>query len=211
VSTKPKLTIVVMGLDADGKPHAGAYPADMADTAAKDAAAWKLRVCKAETDAAQALAERLPTGKMFPSAKMELPVIRRDTYDMLLKTVKCDLPPLPAQPAQAAQAAQPGAKGGDGKADAKGPAKPNGSDPKAAAKPTPPNPKAAEKAINPWDLLVVGSTVLATVDASEGYFPAQITAISSDGKRLTCKWKDYPKLPTFNVRRLAVGLLAVVK
>jgi len=86
-------TIIVMGLDKDGKPRAASYLSDTVETAEKDAAAWRLSVGKAETDAARALAKDLPSGELFPSAKMELPTIKRETFNVLLKAVKWESDP----------------------------------------------------------------------------------------------------------------------
>ena len=70
--------------------------------------------------------------------------------------------------------------------------------------------KKPEKSANPWDAIAVGSTVLAQVDKAEGYFPAIVQKISGDGKTLTLRWKGFD-MPAFTMRRLAVGLIAVVK
>jgi len=95
MTTKNNRTIIVFGLDKDGKPRAGSYPSDMAETAEKEAEVWKLKVGKAETDAALAIAKDLPSGEMFPSSKMELPIITRETHDLLLKKIKGKaLPPV---------------------------------------------------------------------------------------------------------------------
>lgn len=64
---------------------------------------------------------------------------------------------------------------------------------------------------NPWDLIAVQSLVLWQADKEEGYFLCFVTAVSQDGQQLTLKWKDYPKLPEFKVRRSAVGLLRQAK
>lgn len=92
MSTKQNnsLSVVVMGLDADGKPHAAVFPASLVDMAAKAASDWKLRLGRAETDAALLVAKDLPHGRMFPSNKMGPPSVRRETYDLLLKVVKTE-------------------------------------------------------------------------------------------------------------------------
>jgi hypothetical protein len=166
---KTDLTIVVMGMDKDGTPRAAAYPTDMADTAAKAASDWKLRVGKADTDAGLALTKNLPHGGLFPSHKKEPPVIKRETYDLLLKVVRCDEASAPAETASDA------------------------------------------KYISPWEMIEKGSTVLATEDPTEGYFYCTVIATSKDRKTLTLKWRDYSELPSFQVRRNAVGIIGVVK
>jgi hypothetical protein len=79
----------------------------------------------------------------------------------------------------------------------------------AAAMPAKPGPT-SDTSNNPWNSIEVGGTVLAQVDKEEGYFPAIVEKISDDGKTLTLRWKAY-RLPSFTMRRLAVGLIAVVK
>jgi hypothetical protein len=163
-------TIIVMGLGQDGKPRAASYRGEMAAVAQKDAAVWNLAVGKAETEAALALAKDLPSGELFPSAKMELPTIKRETFDLLLKAVRWS--------------GDPNAK----------------------------QPKSPEQANSLWNVAItVGSTVLAFDRESGGYFPANVEKISADGKSLTCSWDGHPKIPHFTARRLAVGLLPMVK
>lgn len=74
-------------------------------------------------------------------------------------------------------------------------------------------PKEGEKGQNPWDALAKGSKCLAksTEPGEDGYYLAVVEEISADGKTLTLKWVGYPKLDTFKVRKLAVGLLAKIQ
>lgn len=58
-----------------------------------------------------------------------------------------------------------------------------------------------------WQAIQPGQTVLWASDPAEGYFHAVVAGISKDGQQLTLRWRDYPKLPEFRARRLAVGLL----
>lgn len=73
--------------------------------------------------------------------------------------------------------------------------------------------KQVERAASPWDAIAVGSKVLAksTEPGEDGYYLSTVEEISADKKTLTLKWVGYPKLPPFKVRRLAVGIIAVVK
>lgn len=162
------LSIVVMGMDKDGKPRAVAYPTEMAEVAVRAASDWKLRVGKAENDAGLALAKNLPQGNLFPSDKMEPPAIKRETYNLLLKTIKLD-----------------------------------------SETSSPPETKSGGKYVDPWSLIVKGTTVLATENAAEGYFYCTVVSVAAD--RLTLRWTGYPKLPSFQVKRNEVGLIGVVK
>jgi hypothetical protein len=58
-----------------------------------------------------------------------------------------------------------------------------------------------------WQAIHPSQTVLWASDPAEGYFPAVVISVSKDGQQLTLRWRDYPKLPEFRARRLAVGLL----
>lgn len=87
---KPPLPIVVMGLDSDGRSRAAAYTAEEAEVAAKAAQDWKLRLGKAESEAALMLTAKIPAGTLYPSAKMGPPAVKRETYNLLMKTVVCE-------------------------------------------------------------------------------------------------------------------------
>ena len=68
-----------------------------------------------------------------------------------------------------------------------------------------------DKYINPWSAIVVGTKVLHQEDGDEGYYFCTVTGVSADLKILTLKWRDCPKLPTFKVKRIEVGLIQVEK
>ena len=89
MSTKQNatLTMVVSGLDKEGKPRAAAYPADMTETATKAAADWELMLGKVESEEALKLAKDLPHGSLFPSHKVQPPIIKRESYNALLKAI----------------------------------------------------------------------------------------------------------------------------
>jgi hypothetical protein len=86
------LTIIVAGLDKSGAPRAAAYPAEMTETAAQAAADWSLKIGRAESAEALDLAKSLPHGSLFPSQKFEPPTIKRETYNLLIKTIKLNEP-----------------------------------------------------------------------------------------------------------------------
>ncbi len=64
---------------------------------------------------------------------------------------------------------------------------------------------------DPWDMIEVGGTVLCEEAPGEGFYLSKVVGMSSDRKLLTCAWLGYPKLPQFKVKRIAVGLVAIVK
>ena len=178
MSTKEKRnpTIVVMGLDKDGRPRAAAYPIEMLEVATKAAETWKLRLGQAQNEGALALAQELPHGEKHDHKKVNAPTIKRETYDLLLKAINCE-------------------------------------EKIAAAPKTTDTPTAQDKFANPWDAIEIGGTVLWQADPAEGYFPCTVVGVSKDPARrmLTLRWVGWPKLPSFQAKRIAVGLLAVIK
>jgi len=182
LNTKPNenLTIIVMGLDKYGRPRAAVYPSDKLAMATTASTKWKLPLGRAESDAALAVAKDLPNGANFPSEKLDAPTVKRETYNLLLKTITCEGVP------------NDKAVGGG-----------------TAEKSKTVDTRSTSTTLSPWDMIQVGSVVLACVDRDEGYFACRVEKIS--GPTLTLRWKDFPKLPPFNHRRLAVGLLATGK
>ena len=64
---------------------------------------------------------------------------------------------------------------------------------------------------DPWDMVEIGGSVLCEEEPGEGYYLCKVVGMSPDRKILTCAWAGYPKLPHFKVKRIAVGLVAMVK
>lgn len=183
MSTKiEKPTTVVMGLK-DGKHHAVVYSPDLADKALAAAVHWGLLTGTAESKEALSLAKNIPNGSIFDHKKMEPPTITKETYDAISQVISLKTPP------QGEAAKRVGNPAGKSKAPA----------------------KSQELLANPWNAITEGSTVLAHDRESGGYYAATVEKASADRSILTCSWANYPKLPHFTVRRLAVGLLAVVK
>ncbi|ESY51340.1 hypothetical protein X744_21085 [Mesorhizobium sp. LNJC372A00] len=52
----------------------------------------------------------------------------------------------------------------------------------------------------------VGSTVLATVGRDDGWWEAVVLAADPASERLTLSWRDWPKMPSFNVSRRSVAV-----
>ena len=173
--------LVIMGLGADQKPRAATFAIEDVETAAKAANHMGLKLAKAETPEALTLAKQLPEGKLFASGKGLLPLVRREVYDKLVKLVT----PVDAK------AAVPAAK----------PAEP----PATPAVTAEPGFKSA------WHAIEVGATVLWRASKDEGWFEAVVVTISKDRKVLTMRWRDYPKLPNFNVKRFDVGIICKIQ
>ncbi len=74
----------------------------------------------------------------------------------------------------------------------------------------PDKPAAIPAPTDPWAALKMGSTVLCKDDekgADQSYWECAVTAVSKDGKTLTVRWKNYPTLKPFVVKRTAVAIL----
>ena len=172
--------LVMLGLDKDQKTRAATFAIEDTEAAVKVASTMGLRLARAETPEAIAIAKQLPKGKMYGSGKTLLPLVRREVYDKLAKFVT----PVDAKAAvPAAKAAEPPAK------------------PAVTAEP---GFKSA------WQAIEVGATVLWRANKDEGWFEAVVVALSADRKVLTLKWRDYPKLPQFNAKRFDVGVLCKI-
>jgi len=173
--------LVMMGLDKDQKPRAAIFAAEDTETVIKAATNMGLRVARAETPEAIAIAKQLPRGKLYGSGKGLLPLVRRDVYDKLAKLI------LPGDAQAAAQASKP------------------------AAPPEESGPAAEKPFRSPWDAIEVGATVLWQASKDEGWFESTVVSTSKDRKVLTLRWRDYPKLPQFNVKRFDVGIICKIQ
>ncbi|GJE53804.1 hypothetical protein [Methylobacterium thuringiense] len=70
------LALVVFGRDESGKAHGSAFTATDADLAFKAAELMGMRALPVHTDAEQALAAKLPRGRVFASGKAFVPFIK---------------------------------------------------------------------------------------------------------------------------------------
>jgi hypothetical protein len=191
MTTKQQMVFVVIGLDKDQKPRAAIFPPSDTEAATKAAGLLGLRAAIAETPEALALAKQLPEGKVFATGKGLMPLVRRDTFEKLLKLVTfLDDKPRPTLDTPA----------------------PTPATAKAQAGPeTAPKGQAGAPSSNPWDAIEVGAIVLWRVDAKEGWFEANVLALSKDRKKLTLKWRDFSGFKPFEVQRLAVGLICKIR
>jgi hypothetical protein len=57
-----------------------------------------------------------------------------------------------------------------------------------------------------WGEIAVGSQVLAQESVAEGWWEAIVTDIN--GEKLTLRWRDYPRYPTFVRGRSDIGFFA---
>lgn len=190
-----KEMILVIGPDEARKPHAAKFDMSQADLVRKAAKSMGFRTAIPKSDEAIALADRLPPGKVFASGKGMVPFCPVGTYSKLIEVLEFE-----REHREGAETAKQ-AKGSDTAAmTAKaGP---------EAASPASPNVQLA--GTDPWTNLKVGDKVIAPAGkpAEEGWWAAVITAQGKDGRTLTLRWVDAPKLPPFTLKRRAVALLS---
>ena len=163
--------LVVFGKDEAGKPHASRFgPADF-ELALKAARLMGMRVMRPVSEAATALAAKLPKGRVFASGRGFVPFVKPKVFEALLVT-HAD-PQNQVEGADAGEAAHTGDAangGGDGSG-----AKSSSGD------------------------LGEGAVVLAPFAPQEGWWEAVVIKVKGD--LLTLKWRDYPDDPVFSRRR----------
>lgn len=186
--------LVVLGMDADNKPHASKFAAADRDIVLRAAGLMAFKVIELSADEVGQLKAAIPDGKVFATGKGFVPFVRQELYAQLV-----------AKLGTAAEVAVPTPTSDTGKAPAAKP-KPAAN---AAEKPR----KAANKADGaalpqPWSDLAVGSTVLALDDEAESWFEAVVVTIADDDANvLRLKWRDYPQERQFTMHRSRVGVI----
>lgn len=83
---KPALSqtpIIVFGLDPDGKSKGARFLGKEAELAVQAARSLELKTCEATSTDLQALAKRLPSGRVYAKGRAFIPFIKRELYDMV--------------------------------------------------------------------------------------------------------------------------------
>ena len=175
--------LVLAGIAADDKPHAARFPVTEIAPLRKAAELMSMRLGKATGDAALKVARKLPEGKIFSAGKALVPLVKASLYDELLKVVTFhDMGPAAATQSVASKPAE-----------------------EKAAGTSPPS----SIPLDLWNTIKVGSVVLCRfVDEEPAWWESVVIAINKDGDTLTVRWRDYPKLKPFTVKRLSVSILA---
>jgi hypothetical protein len=170
--------VIVFGVDDHDKPRAGVFHGKTADAARKAADQMKLRTLDARTTEAQAIAAKLPTGRLHGNGQGVVPYARRDLYDQIVAIA--DRTPTP-QPAAVEQAVADTA------------------DPAALTAPGLPR---------TWDEIAAGHVVIAQDEddyPDKGWWEAIVLDRKDDV--LTLRWRDYAKVKPFARHVAAVALL----
>ena len=178
--------LVVLGIDAENKPHASKFAATDRAVVLRAAGLMAYRVLELGTDEVGKLNSSIPDGKVFATGKAFVPFVRRELYDQLAIKLGTD-----AEIAATAQPPATPAKAGSSQQVAKAPAKPD-----------------APTLTPPWSEFAVGSTVLARDDENESWFEAVIVSIADDDPNvLRLRWRDYPGERQFAMHRGRVGAI----
>jgi hypothetical protein len=177
--TETNSIFVVLGRDAQGKPHASRFAdADM-DLATKAADLMGYRSVRVEEPSLKALAANLPLGKVFASGKAFVPFTKAEIFNRLATLL-------------------------DGEAALTGPAEqPNdASEPSAPVQRQEPHTRFRPR---DWSEIGGGTLVLAYDPIEEAWYEAIVVVPIGDSFRLT--WRDYPTEPPIVRRRHELALL----
>ncbi|MBZ9925027.1 hypothetical protein [Mesorhizobium sp. BR1-1-4] len=179
--------LIVLGLDEGGKAHAswfGEAEVGLAEKAAGMMGMAALPV--ADASDLKGLADKLPQGRVFESGRAFVPFVKRTVYD----AIATHLPPgyrFPTRAADDRPAPGKSKKASGGAAPEGGPKRPE------PHRPT------------DWDKIEVGSLVLATEGAFQGWYEATVTKISPED--LTLRWRDWLEMPAFTRKPNHIALL----
>lgn len=180
--------LIVLGLDDGGKAHAswfGEAEVGMAERAAGMMGMAALPV--ADASDLKGLADKLPQGRVFDSGRAFVPFVKRTLYD----AIAMHLPPgyqFPVRAADDRPQPKPRKKASAADAPDSGPKRPEPHRPTG------------------WDKIEVGSLVLATEGAFQGWYEATVTKISPDGL-VTLRWRDWLDVPAFTRKLVHLALL----
>jgi len=86
-STSKPGTIVVLGLDSDGKPHAARFTSANAAVVTRAAAMMKFHAIAIDSAAQLKAAAELPEGKIFATGRVLAPFVRRALYDQFASMI----------------------------------------------------------------------------------------------------------------------------
>jgi hypothetical protein len=174
--TPTKPVLVVFGLDQAGKPKAARFTGDQSEAAREAASAMQLTVFEVTAPDLEELAKKLKVGRLHARGKAFIPYIKRDLYDRLQAT---------------------GNSASNGKKVAAG------EDISKKAPATEGLPVASGLPKN-WDSLAPGHLVLIQESLADGWW--ECIVMRREDEILTLRFRDYPKVPSFQCHIRAVAL-----
>lgn len=197
---KREVATVIFGLDSKKKPHAASFTADETALAIKAAGLMGLAVWRVGV-AGQALALKMPKGKIFGSGRAFTPLVSAKLMaELQLSAGPAAMPGSKATSTSGAEMPLAGAvEAGDG---------PSGASGTHTTAPTAEAPGGPLKRPTDWGSIDIGCEVLA--DAGEegrGWFEA-VTVAQPDTNLFELRWIDWPDEPAFVRRREDLALLS---
>ncbi|KMO38853.1 tudor domain-containing protein [Methylobacterium aquaticum] len=187
------LAFAVFGRDEAGKAHGSAFVASETELATKAAELMGMRTLAIRTEVEQALAAKLPRGRVFASGKAFVPFIKAALLtELQTAALNSGLPPLKI------------IGGAGGNEAGVVPTKPS------IATPAPAKPAATVPLVKQptgWGDLAVGTIVLAAFSAEHcEWYECVVLAVEGED-RFTLRFCDWPNQPAFTRRRTEIGLM----
>ncbi len=172
----PVAALVLFGLDERGKAHGAWFPRENAEAGIAAAGVMGMFSLPVEDDAVRSLAGQLPQGKIFPSGKAFVPFVKASLYDALMAHLPEEERERARQPAQAS----------GGKEASRTEAASSGVGVATVPRDRPED----------WSKIKVGSLVLASDGAGDGWYEADVVEVLSEDK-FKLRWFEWPDLPDF--------------
>ena len=173
--------LLVLGLDADGKPHGSRFNETDSALVEKAAGLMGFSVARVTEPELRQVAAKLPEGRVFGSGKAFVPFIKRSVYDQLATAIadppQYDLGP-GSEDDSPSQASDLNAEQDEG---------------------------GTELPPDPWSEISVGEEVLCRDD--EGWWEAVVVETAGPDQPITVRWRDFPKEPRFTVPRRNVAVI----
>ncbi|MGN6537631.1 MAG: hypothetical protein ACTHKQ_18120 [Mesorhizobium sp.] len=190
-------SVVIVGLDDRGKPHASRFPAAAISEVEAAAGLMGMAVLKVESEALAKIVEQLTVGKLFASGKAFVPFVSQDVYRQLEAYL-----PIAARKRVVKKADDgSGTEDGGASTEAPGPDA-NNTYAKAKASGKPRSGKFPED----WDKIAVDHIVLASEDRDDGWWTAHVREVRPDGTYLL-EWEEWAGFDRFVCRRDQIALL----
>ena len=198
-AARREVAAVLYGRDSKHKAHAASFTASEADLAVKAAGLMGLAVWRVP-EAGQALALRVPHGKVFGSGKAFTPLVKAKLMaELELAGGMASKPSSKAAPPPAAE--PPRAEAGEA---------PDGQTGSGGTPPSSPAPQPASDSLKrptDWGTIAPGCLVLATSGLkADGWFECEVVS-HRDEDLFELRWLDWPDDPQIVRRRDNLGLL----
>jgi len=190
-------SVVIVGLDDRGKPHASRFPVAAISEVETAAGLMGMAAIKAESEALAKIADQLAIGKLFASGKAFVPFVNQELYRQL----EAYLPIARRKSVASSTDSNPGTEDGNTPADPPN-ADPNNAYAKAKSAGKPRSGKYPEG----WDKIAIGHIVLASDGREDGWWTACVREVRANGTYLL-EWEEWAGFDRFVCRRDQIALL----